>query len=101
MKGGKKPEKLLRRIIEMSTNEGDLVMDFHLGSGTTTATAHKLKRKYIGIEQLRYEENDSLKRMQKVLEGEQSGISKIVNWQGGGSFVYMELMELNYLLALD
>ncbi len=97
LKGGKKPEKLLRRIIEMSTNEGDLVMDFHLGSGTTTATAHKLKRKYIGIEQLRYEENDSLKRMQKVLEGEQSGISKIVNWQGGGSFVYMELMELNYL----
>lgn len=97
LKGGKKPEKLLRRIIEMSTNEGDLVMDFHLGSGTTTATAHKLKRKYIGIEQLKYEENDSLKRMQKVLEGEQSGISKIVNWQGGGSFVYMELMELNYL----
>lgn len=97
LKGGKKPEKLLRRIIEMSTNEGDLVMDFHLGSGTTTATAHKLKRKYIGIEQLKYEENDPLKRMQKVLEGDQSGISKNVNWQGGGSFVYTELMELNYV----
>lgn len=96
LKGGKKPEKLLRRIIEMSTNEGDLVMDFHLGSGTTTATAHKLKRKYIGIEQLKYEENDSLKRMQKVLEGDQSGISKVVNWKGGDSFVYTELMELNY-----
>ncbi len=97
LKGGKKPEKLIRRIIEMSTNEGDLIMDFHLGSGTTTATAHKLNRKYIGIEQLKYEENDCLMRMQKVIEGEQSGISKNINWQGGGSFVYTELMELNYL----
>jgi adenine-specific DNA-methyltransferase len=92
---GKKPESLLKRIINMTTQEGDLVMDFFLGSGTTVATAHKMKRRYIGIEQLDYAENDSIVRLQNVIKGESSGISKLVNWQGGGSFVYAELNELN------
>lgn len=95
LKGGKKPEKLLKRIIEMSTDPGDIVMDFFLGSGTTCAVAHKMNRRYIGVEQLDYGTNDSLSRMKNVLEGDLSGISKIVNWQGGGSFVFCELKKLN------
>lgn len=95
LKKGKKPERLLRRIIEMSTSEGDIVMDFHLGSGTTAAVAHKLKRKYIGIEQLDYEENGSVTRLNNVINGDKTGISKFVNWQGGGSFVYSELKRYN------
>lgn len=95
LKKGKKPERLLRRIIEMSTSEGDIVMDFHLGSGTTAAVAHKLKRKYIGIEQLDYEENGSITRLNNVINGDKTGISKFVNWQGGGSFVYAELKRYN------
>jgi len=95
LKKGKKPEKLLRRIIEMSTNENDLVLDFHLGSGTTAAVAHKLNRQYIGIEQLDYGKNDSTVRLQKVINGDITGISKVVNWQGGGSFVYVELAKNN------
>jgi adenine-specific DNA-methyltransferase len=95
LKKGKKPEKLLRRIIEMSTNENDLVLDYHLGSGTTCAVAHKLKRQYIGIEQLNYGENDSVERLKNVINGDATGISKSVNWQGGGSFVYCELAKAN------
>lgn len=94
LKGGKKPEKLIRRIIEMASNKGDLILDYHLGSGTTAATAHKLSRKYIGIEQLNYGENDCVNRLKKVILGENSGISKLVNWQGGGAFIYCELAEL-------
>lgn len=94
LKGGKKPEKLLRRIIEMATNEGDYVLDCFLGSGTTAATAHKLNRKYIGIEQLDYGRNDCVYRLDNVIKGEKSGISKLVDWEGGGSFVYCELAEL-------
>lgn len=96
---GKKPEKLIQRIIEMSTKEGDLVLDYHLGSGTTAAVAHKMRRQYIGIEQMDYGENDSLVRMKRVLEGDSSGISKSVGWQGGGSFVYCELAKLNQAVA--
>ncbi|WP_202608513.1 DNA methyltransferase [Proteus sp. G2674] len=95
LKGGKKPEKLLRRIIEMSTQEGDYVLDYHLGSGTTTAAAHKLNRRYIGIEQLNYGSNDCLVRMNNVVNGDTTGISKEVGWQNGGSFVYCELAELS------
>lgn len=91
LKGGKKPEKLIRRILELSTNKGDLVLDYHLGSGTTAAVAHKLERRYIGLEQLDYGENDSVRRLETVIHGDRSGISKSVNWQGGGSFVYCEL----------
>lgn len=91
LKGGKKPEKLIRRIIELATNKGDLVLDYHLGSGTTSAVAHKLERRYIGLEQLDYGENDSVKRLGNVISGDNSGISKDINWSGGGSFVYAEL----------
>lgn len=90
-----KPEKLIKRIIEASSNEGDLVLDFHMGSGTTQAVAHKMNRQYIGIEQMDYIETITVPRLQKVIEGEQGGISKDVEWQGGGSFVYVELMEKN------
>lgn len=86
-----KPEKLLMRIFESCTNEGDLVLDFHLGSGTTAAVAHKMNRQYIGIEQMDYIENITVERMKKAVAGEQGGISKDVNWQGGGEFVYCEL----------
>lgn len=68
-----------------------------LGSGTTCAAAHKMGRRYIGIEQMDYINETTVPRLQKVIEGEQNGISKNVSWQGGGSFVYTELMELNYL----
>jgi type III restriction-modification system: methylase len=87
----KKPEQLILRIINMVTDEGDIVLDFHLGSGTTAAVAHKMNRQYIGIEQMDYIENITVERMKKVIDGEQGGISKDVNWQGGGVFVYCEL----------
>ena len=95
LKNGKKPEKLLKQIIEMTTNEGDLVLDFHLGCGTTAAVAHKLKRQYIGVEQLDYGKNDSTIRLQNVINGDKTGISKSIGWQGGGSFVYCELSKAN------
>ena len=92
-KKGKKPEKLIKRIIELCSNERDLVLDYHLGSGTTAAVAQKMNRKYIGIEQMDYIKTISVERMKKVLLGEDRGVSKINNWQGGGSFVYCELLE--------
>ena len=95
LKNGKKPEALLNRIIEMSTEEKDIVLDYHLGSGTTAAVAHKMNRQYIGVEQLDYGENDSVVRLQNVINGDTTGISKLVNWKGGGSFVYLELAEKN------
>lgn len=90
-----KPEKLLHRIIHIGSNENDLVLDFFMGSSTTQAVAHKMNRRYIGIEQMDYINTVSLPRLQKVIEGEHGGISKEVEWQGGGSFVYVELMEKN------
>lgn len=93
LKGGKKPEKLIRRIIEMASDKGDLILDYHLGSGTTCAVAHKIGRKYIGIEQLKYGKDDSTVRLESVIKGDSTGISKAVDWQGGGSFVYCELLE--------
>lgn len=95
LKNGKKPEKLIKQIIEIATDEKDLVLDYHLGSGTTCAVSHKMGRRYIGIEQLNYEDNDSMNRLNNVINGEQSGISKSVFWNGGGSFVFCELTELN------
>lgn len=92
---GQKSEKLLQRIIASSTNEGDIVLDFFSGSGTTQAVAHKMNRRYIGIEQMDYIETITVPRLQKVIAGEQSGISRAENWQGGGSFIYAELMEKN------
>ena len=87
---GQKPEKLIERVLRTSTNPGDIVLDFHLGSGTTAAVAHKMGRRWIGIEQMDYIETIAKERLKKVIAGEQGGISKSVNWQGGGSFVYSD-----------
>lgn len=95
LKRGKKPEQLLKRIISISTDENDIVMDFFLGSGTTAAVAHKMGRQYIGIEQLDYGDNDSVVRLMNVIKGDRTGISNTVGWKGGGSFVYCELGKLN------
>ena len=92
---GQKPEALIERILSIGTSESDIVLDYHLGSGTTAAVAHKMNRQYIGIEQLDYGENDTVVRLQNVINGDQTGISKSVNWQGGGSFVYLELAKKN------
>ncbi|MGL2656160.1 DNA methyltransferase [Helicobacter pylori] len=92
---GQKSEKLIQRILEASTNENDLVLDFFAGSGTTCAVAHKMKRRYIGIEQMDYIETITKERLKKVIEGEQGGISKKCGFKGGGSFVYAELKEVN------
>jgi len=95
LKNGKKPEQLIHRIIDMSTEKGDLVLDYHLGSGTTCAVAHKMERQYIGIEQLDYKDNDSLVRINNVINGDLTGISKLINWTGGGEFIFFELMKHN------
>ena len=92
-RNGKKPEEYMKYYMEIFTSEKDLILDYHLGSGTTCAVAHKMGRKYIGIEQMDYIENITVDRMKKVIEGEQTGISKKIDWKGGGSFVYCELME--------
>lgn len=92
---GQKPETLLRRIIEASSDPGDIVLDYHAGTGTTLAVAHKMKRQYIGVEQMDYIRELPEARLKAVIEGEQNGISKEVGWKGGGSFVYAELMPLN------
>ena len=91
----KKPELLLYRIISLCTLPGDIVLDFFLGSGTTAAVAHKMGRQYIGIEQMDYGKNDSVVRLCNVINGDKSGASKGLNWQGGGSFVYCELSKYN------
>jgi adenine-specific DNA-methyltransferase len=90
-----KPEALLQRLIDIGSHEGDIVMDFQLGSGTTAAIAHKMDRQYIGIEQMDYIETIPVERLKKVIGGEQGGISESVNWQGGGDFIYCELMKYN------
>lgn len=81
--------------VRISTIENDLVLDFCTGSGSTTAVAHKMGRQYIGIEQMDYIETIPVERLKKVIAGEQGGISKSVNWQGGGDFIYGELMKYN------
>ena len=104
-----KPEKLMQRIIQLTTQPGDIIVDFHLGSGTTCAVAHKMKRQYIGIEQMDYVETIPIERLKKVIgkkvqtegtppegiEYDTGGISESVNWQGGGDFIYCELMQYN------
>ena len=71
------------------------MLDFHLGSGTTASAAHKMGRQYIGIEQMDYITSVTGPRLDKVIAGEEGGISKSVNWQGGGNFIYCELMQYN------
>ena len=90
-----KPEDLIKRAIELSTDEDDIVLDFFMGSATTQAVAMKMNRRFIGFEQMDYIETVSIPRLIKVMQGEQTGISKDVSWQGGGSFVYCELAKLN------
>jgi adenine-specific DNA-methyltransferase len=98
---GKKPEFLLYRVIDMTTSKQDLVLDFFMGTGTTCAVSHKMGRRYIGVEQLDYGENSAVVRLKNVINGEQSGISKAVNWQDGGDFVYLELMKWNENFVQD
>ncbi len=93
-----KPEKLLMHFIEAGTNEGEIVLDFFLGSGTTSATALKLKRQFIGVEQLQGAFDFNVDRLKTVVDGCKKQISKQVNWQGGGSFTYLELKKYNQTL---
>ena len=90
-----KSEYLIARILELGSDVGDIVLDFHLGSGTTASAAHKMGRQYIGIEQMDYIIGVTVPRLNKVIAGEEGGISKSINWQGGGNFVYCELMQYN------
>ncbi len=93
-KNGKKPEALIKRVLDMSTKAGDWVLDSFLGSGTTTAVAHKMKRKWIGIELGEQCDTHCLPRLKRVVRGEDlTGISKTINWQGGGGFKYYRLAE--------
>ena len=93
---GKKPEKLILELFDyVNLSENDIVLDFFAGSGTTCAVAHKNKLQYICIEQLNYGENSPWIRLKNVINGDQTGVSKDVGWQGGGDFVYMEIMKLN------
>ncbi len=104
-----KPENLIGYLIEIASKESDIVLDFQLGSGTTAAVAHKMNRQYIGIEQMDYIQNVTIERLQKVIDGEQGGVSKAVGWapqnptledaQNGryerNGFVYVELKRFN------
>lgn len=95
-RNGKKPEEYIDNYMEMFTDENDLVMDFFMGSGTTQSVALKTNRRFIGVEQLEDTmENVTIPRLQNVLSGDGTGISTKVNWQGGGSFIYTELMPKN------
>ena len=91
--GTPKAEKLVHRILTLATTEGDLVLDSFLGSGTTAAVAHKMGRNYIGIEMGEHAKTHCAVRLQKVVDGEQGGISKALNWQGGGGFRFYHLGE--------
>ncbi|MDD9857420.1 MAG: site-specific DNA-methyltransferase, partial [Gammaproteobacteria bacterium] len=86
-----KPEKLIQRILQLATNEGDWVLDSFLGSGTTAAVAHKMGRRWIGIEMGEHMRTHCIPRLEKVIAGEQGGISKAMGWQGGGGFGFYRL----------
>ncbi|MCE0506116.1 site-specific DNA-methyltransferase [Roseivivax sp. GX 12232] len=86
-----KPERLIQRILHIATNSGDLVLDSFLGSGTTAAVAHKMGRRWIGVEMGEHARTHCALRLQKVVEGEQGGISKDVGWEGGGGFRFCAL----------
>lgn len=89
--GTPKPERLIERIIQISTNVDDLVLDSFLGSGTTAAVAHKLGRRYIGVETGEHAITHCAPRLVKVVDGEQGGISEAVGWKGGGGFRFFRL----------
>lgn len=86
-----KPERLIQRVLHIATNPGDLVLDSFLGSGTTAAVAHKMERRWIGIEMGDHARTHCALRLEKVIEGEQGGISKDVGWEGGGGFRFATL----------
>lgn len=90
-----KPESVVAFFIKAITKENDIVLDFFAGSGTTQAAALKMNRRFVGVEQMDYIESDTKKRIKAAIDGEQGEISPIVNWQGGGSFVYFELKKYN------
>ncbi|TAN05064.1 MAG: site-specific DNA-methyltransferase [Rhodanobacteraceae bacterium] len=91
--GTPKPERLIQRIIDIATNPNDLVLDSFLGSGTTAAVAHKMGRRYIGIEMGEHARTHCLPRLEKLIAGEQGGISEAVGWHGGGGFRFYTLGE--------
>lgn len=95
LSGGKKPEKLIQRIIDMTTQKGDIVLDYHSGSGTTASVAHKMSRQWITCEQIDNQIELTITGMKNVINGDQTGITKAVKWQGGGDFIYCELMKYN------
>lgn len=84
-----KPEELIAKILSISTNENETVLDAYLGSGTTAAVAHKMNRSYIGIEQGEHAVSHCAERLRQVIDGESGGVSKRVNWSGGGSFEFL------------
>ena len=86
-----KPERLIQRILHIASNPDDLILDSFLGSGTTAAVAHKMGRRYIGIEMGEHAETHCAPRLCKVIEGEQGGISEAVEWTGGGGFRFYRL----------
>ena len=90
---GKKPEHLIKRVLEIATDEEDWFLDSFLGSGTSVAVAHKMNRAYIGIDVSTESIHYALSRLERVIAGEQSGISKDIKWQGGGSFSYYEYYD--------
>lgn len=91
--GTPKPERLLERVIHIATGPGELVLDSFLGSGTTAAVAHKMGRRYIGIEMGEHAVTHCAPRLRKVIEGEQGGVSEAVGWTGGGGFRFLRLGE--------
>lgn len=93
---GKKPERLLGKVIEMASDEGDIILDFFGGSGSTAAAAMKLNRKFISLEQMDNQAQLEIDRLNNVISGtDKNGLSQDVNWQGGGSFIYAELFPKN------
>ena len=99
IEGGKKPEQLLKFFLNYFSNEGDLILDFFGGSGTTAAVAHKMNRRYITCEQMDNQIEMIKSRLSSVVAGEKTGISSDVDWQGGGSFIYCELAKLNQTIV--
>jgi len=95
LNSGKKPEKMLKLLLEYGSKENDLVLDFFMGSGSTQATALKMNRRFIGMEQIDNQWNKVVERLANVVNGDSTGISSDVNWQGGRSFIYAELNTLN------
>jgi adenine-specific DNA-methyltransferase len=96
-----KPESLVCRVIQIATSPGDLVLDAYLGSGTTAAVAHKCGRRYVGIEQGDHVVTHCAKRLRLVIEGEDSGISELVGWQGGGGFDFFRYKPTKSILRSD